>query len=502
MAESLNFSKSKYCGLWQCPKIAWLGKYKPEERVIDETTLKRMRQGDEVGDLAMGLFGDYVEVTAHDGDKLDLSRMIKATAEEMAKGTPVICEASFSVGGLYCAVDILRREGGGWAIYEVKSSTHEEKPVYRADVAYQKHVLERCGVNVTGAYLVCLNREYVRNGELDLSRLFKVVDVADEVAAERESVEANLEVAMRILSSPVEPSIDLSESCNDPYPCSFWSYCTRGLPKPNVFDLYRLPFKKKVAYHRLGMDSYESLLCDPGMTSEKRLRQIEHALHDAPDYIDAGSIREFLGQLSYPLYSLDFETMQPAVPRYDGTRPYDQIPFQYSLHFIECEGGELQHREFLGEPEHDPRRELAERLCEDIPMGACVTAYNKSFECTRLRELAEAFPDLSEHLLDIRDNIVDLLVPFQRGWYYNRAMGGSFSIKSVLPALFPDDEELDYANLEGIHNGSDAMAAFPEMATMPPDEREHVRRNLLEYCKLDTYAMVKVWERLREACGA
>lgn len=500
-SESLNFSKTKYCGLWQCPKIAWMRKYRPEERKIDEATLRRMRQGDEVGDLAMGLFGDYVEVTAYDDERLDLGRMIDATAEAMTKGIPVICEASFSYEGLYCAVDILRREGDGWAIYEVKSGTHEEKPVYRADIAYQKHVLGLCGVNVTGTYLICLDRDYVLAGDLDLERLFKVVDVSDELVEEEAAVQANIELAARILSSADEPDIDLSESCRDPYDCAYWGYCARRLPEPSVFDLYRMPFKKKVAYHRRGMDSFAELACDPGIMNEKQLRQIEHGLADLPDYVDADNLADFLSQLSYPLYFLDFETMQPAIPRYDGTRPYDQIPFQYSLHFIENEGGELEHREFLGEPEHDPRRALAERLCDDIPLGACVTAYNKLFECTRLRELAEAFPDLAEHLLDIRDNIVDLLVPFQSGWYYNRAMGGSFSIKSVLPALFPDDPALDYANLEGIHNGGDAMTEFPAMAAMDADERAATKRSLLEYCKLDTYAMVKVWERLREAAG-
>ena len=132
-------------------------------------------------------------------------------------------------------------------------------------------------------------------------------------------------------------------------------------------------------------------------------------------------------------------------------------------------------------------------------MDGSVTAYNKSFECTRLKELAEAFPDLAEHLLSIRDHIVDLLVPFQSGWYYNRAMGGSFSIKSVLPAIFPDDPDLDYHNLEGVHNGSEAMNAFAAMERMTPQERESTRQNLLKYCALDTYAMVKVWEELVRA---
>ena len=132
-------------------------------------------------------------------------------------------------------------------------------------------------------------------------------------------------------------------------------------------------------------------------------------------------------------------------------------------------------------------------------MDGSVTAYNKSFECTRLKELAETFPNLAEHLLNIRDHIIDLLVPFQSGWYYNRAMGGSFSIKSVLPAIFPDDPDLDYHNLEGIHNGSEAMNAFAAMEQMTPQERESTRQNLLKYCELDTYAMVKVWEELVRA---
>ena len=167
---------------------------------------------------------------------------------------------------------------------------------------------------------------------------------------------------------------------------------------------------------------------------------------------------------------LDFETMQQAVPEFFGARPYQQIPFQYSLHYIEELGGALKHKEFLAESGKDPRRAIAESLCRDIPMFACVTAYNKSFECSRIKELAAEFPDLSVHLMNIQSNIRDLLVPFQSGYYYNRAMGGSFSIKSVLPALFPDDPALDYHNLEGIHNGGEAMSIFPKIKDMPPEE--------------------------------
>lgn len=495
----LYLSKSKYCGLWQCPKIAWLKKYKPEELTIDESTLSRMEAGNEVGDLAMGLFGDFVEVTAYHGDKLDLNKMIETTREEMNRGTPVICEASFQYNGLYCAVDILKKENGGWAIYEVKSSTHDDKAVYVADVAYQKYVLEHCGVPVSGIYLVCLNGDYVFDGRLDIHRLFKITDVAQAVETEEKNIAANLSAAERLLASEEEPAIDLSVNCKNPYLCGFWPYCSRHIPSPSVFELYRMPFAKKIEYYKKGKITYQDLLFDPGITSPKQVRQILYAVSDQGTYVNKESIREFLETLSFPLYFLDFETMQTVIPRFVGTKPYAQIPFQYSLHYIEREGGELKHTEYLAESGTDPRRELAERLCADIPMNVCVTAYNKSFECGRIRELAAAFPDLAEHLLNIEANIRDLLVPFQTGCYYNRAMGGSFSIKSVLPALFPDDPALDYHNLEGVHHGGEAMALFPKIKDMPPEEQEKARHNLLKYCELDTFAMVKVWQALVQA---
>ena len=496
----LYLSKSKYCGLWQCPKIAWLKKYKPEKLAFDESTLSRMEAGNEVGDLAMGLFGDFVEVTAYHGDKLDLPQMIAATKAEMEKGTPVICEASFQYNGLYCAVDILKKENGGWAIYEVKSSTHNDQPVYIADVAYQKYVPEHCGVPVSGLYLVCLDGDYVFDGCLDIHRLFKITDVGQAAQVEENSIAANLSIAERLLASEEEPAIDLSVNCKNPYLCGFWPYCSRHIPSPSVFDLYRMPFAKKIEYYKKGKITYQDLLFDPGITSPKQVRQILYAVSDQGTYVNKESIRDFLDTLSFPLYFLDFETMQTVIPRFVGTKPYAQIPFQYSLHYIEREGGELKHTEYLAKSGTDPRRELAERLCADIPMNVCVTAYNKSFECTRIKELAAAFPDLADHLLNIEANIRDLLVPFQTGCYYNRAMGGSFSIKSVLPALFPDDPALDYHNLDGVHHGGEAMTLFPKIKDMPPEEQKKARYNLLKYCELDTFAMVKVWQELVRVC--
>ena len=192
--------------------------------------------------------------------------------------------------------------------------------------------------------------------------------------------------------------------------------------------------------------------------------------------------------------------MQDALPKYDDAKVYAQIPFQYSLHIVNPDSSDIEHREFLAPSDgSDPRRKLAEQLCRDIPMNACTLAYNKAFECGRLRELAALYPDLAVHLLNIADHIFDLLDPFSKGYYYVPAMGGSFSIKSVLPALFPDDPKLNYHNLDSrVQNGGDAMTIFPRIQQMPPEEATACREALLRYCELDTWSMVKVWEMLKK----
>ena len=495
----MYLSKSIYVNVWKCPKGAWINKYHPEWVVVTDDQQARFDTGHEVGNLAQGMFGPYVDVTAYREDgKLDLPRMIENTRLEMAKGTPVICEASFSFGGLYCAVDLLRKDGDGWALYEVKSSS-QIKDYYIADVSYQKYVLEHCGVKVTGVYLVNIDTSYVlgEDGVVDPAGFFKVNDLWTEASsAQQDTVPGVLETAERVLGCEDEPRAELSESCVG---CDLFGCCFRDLPERNVFDLYRLAKKKMVEFYRQGLVSYEQLEEAGVIKNKTQLRQMDYWLRDKGIFAEQEKLREFLSSLSYPLYFLDFETMGLAVPVYPGTRPFEQIPFQYSLHYIEREGGEVKHKEFLAESGTDPRRAVAEALCRDIPADACVTAFHKSTECGILQKLGDGFPDLKEHLYAVAANVVDLLTPFQSGWYYRKEIGGSFSIKSVLPAICPDDPELDYHELEGIHNGTEAMSQYPKMKDMEPEEREKIRRSLLAYCRLDTLAMVKVWEELKRA---
>lgn len=495
------FSKSKYTTFIQCPKMLWLKTYHPELAIEDSSVQDRMTKGNIIGDLAMQLFGEFTEVTAYDANgALNLSKMIENTNECLKNGTENICEASFSSGGLFCSCDILRKEKDGYAIYEVKSSSHVSA-VYITDITYQKYVLEKCGIKVTGTYIVHINTDYVFDGKLDVQKLFAIKDVSIlvEEESQKHDIEADLIEATKICDSETEPNIDLSIKCREPYACGYWDYCSRHLPKPNVFDVYRMSFGKKVEAYQNGYFEFGDVR-QAVKLNEIQKRQLDFVLKNIDEHIDKDGIKSFLDTLSYPLYFLDFETMQLVIPEYPNSRPYQQITFQYSLHYIESEGGEIKHKEFLGVSGEDPRRALAEQLVKDIPTDACVLAYNMGFEKGRIKELAELFPDLSNSLMKIRDNVKDLIDPFHEGYYYNKTIGGSFSIKSVLPAMFPKDPELDYHNLEGVHNGGEAMNLFPLIKDMPADEQIVARRNLLKYCELDTYAMVKIWQKLIELC--
>ena len=487
----MYLSKSKYCSGVQCPKMLWLKNNKPEE-FDDSIENGSAIDASDANDLAKGLFGPYVEVPYG-----DLSEMIQKTEELICNGTPIITEASFSYEGLFCSVDILRNLSERHVeLYEVKSSTKIE-PIYYDDIAYQVYVLTKLGFTVDRACLVCINNQYVRHGALDLQGLFQIVDLTTETRDMYSDIENNLKLFEEYLFQSNVPEDDIGPHCFDPYKCGFWRYCARELPKPNVFDLADTRINTKFKCYFKGIVSYEELnTCS--LLKEKQYQQICHELNDCAPTIINDEIKAFLADFSYPMYFLDFESFNPAVPRYDESKPFEQIVFQYSLHYIDCEGGELQHTEFLAYPSSDPRRALAEQLCKDIPMNVCIVAYNMTFEKTRLKELASLYPDLAEHLTNIRDNMRDLMVPFHKRWYYSRALQGSYSIKSVLPTLFPDDPTLDYHNLEGVHNGAEASVTFLKMASMQPDELQISRHHLLKYCGLDTFALVKIWEKLNE----
>lgn len=504
-----NISKSRYTAGIQCPKRLWLQVNRPELAEVEAIDEAKQAEGNAIGDLAMGWFGPFTEVELTPDD---FGKMVERTRELIEGGCENICEATFSVDGLFCSVDILHRLGNGaWEVAEVKSST-KVKDYHVADLAFQCAVLRKAGFEVEKAGILHVDSSYVRGKELDLHGFMTLEDLSDEVLDEAK-LRAVADEALRMgmeAGSAEEPAVKPGPCCDAPHACPFKGYCMRDMPSPNVFDLGGITKKKAWGLVDQGVVTFDDVAGNPAVLGKLNARQQLQVKAKCglmePVRVDRKKVREFLGSVEYPLYLLDFETFQPAIPLFEGSKPYQQIPSQYSLHILESACGpenrskeRVEHREFLGKEGTDPRRELAEALVRDIPMGACSMAYNMSFEKSVIKALAESFPDLAKHLMDIHDGMVDLMVPFQKGWVYLGAMGGSYSIKYVLPACYPDDPELDYHGLEGIHNGAEAMAAFKDLANHSPEEIAAIRENLLRYCELDTFAMAKVLWWLEDA---
>ncbi len=490
-----ELSKTKYCKALQCPKMLWLDDHAPQlaTHTVSES---RVETGKKVGALARGYFGKY-DLVPYNSNK---QTMCVATAAMMQAGANNIAEASFIYNGLYCAADILHRNGDGWDIVEVKSST-KLKDDYFEDMAFQYYVLTNCGLKIKYVYNLRINNAYVRHDALDLQKLFMIEDCTDIVKDWSVNVPQLVAGIRSVTAADAEPAQAIGLWCDAPHTCPYHDYCFRNVPENSVFDVAGMKAYKKHELYQAGTVTFADLLAkmkdEPRLLNAYQRCQVECVCNNTPIVINKKKIQAFLAGLQYPIYHLDFETFQQAVPEFDGCKPYEQIPFQYSLH-IEYEDGHLEHKEFLAKEGTDPRRAVAESLVRDIPADAFAMAYNMSFEQKTLERLADWYPDLGAHLLAIRGNMHDLMVPFAESSYYCIAMQGSYSIKYVLPALWPNDPELDYHNLDEVHNGSEASAAFADMANHTPEEIATLRANLLKYCGLDTYAMVKVLRKLRE----
>ena len=495
----MNLSKSKYVTGLQCPKILWMDMNMPEQfddSVRDEA---RMEVGLQVGVVARGYFGSYEEVP-YSPDK---AAMIAETQRLIVGGSDVIAEASFSFNGNFCSVDILRKTARGYELIEVKGSTgyaddspDKIKEDYIDDMAYQFYVLSNSGLRPKKVSVMRLNKEYVRQGELDIQSLFTLTDCTEQAINKQASIPENIAHIKGVAGQSDEPDFEISTGCMD---CGYKGWCMRKLPEHNVFAIkWRLSSRIKNEAYSNGIVSFQDVLNGGVMLNEKQRRQVETVVNNLSPHINKAAIRSFLSRVKYPLYHLDFETYQQAIPLWDDVSPYNQIPFQYSLHIQDKPCGETVHKEFLGKEGVDPRRELSERLINDIPADACVMAYYMSFEKSQIRGLAGLFPDLSNHLMSIHDNMIDLAEPFGSGAYYCRGMGGSFSIKFVLPAMCPGDPELDYGSLKLVQSGGDAMTAYATLHEKSPEEISEIRAALLAYCKLDTLAMVKILEKLYE----
>lgn len=487
-------SKSQYVRGQQCEKSLWLYKHRTELRSPPDYAQEALfRTGHDVGEIAKGLFPGGVEI---EFDPENFDDMISRTEQLIASGQETIYEASFGHGEMFAMADIIHKTSAGWDIYEVKAST-SVKPYHLEDMAFQWNLLGQF-LNLNRAHIVYINNKYERNGPLDVQLLLEVVDVTEEVIAGQDVVVERVKFLAEMISSDM-PEVDIGPQCSKPYDCDLIAHCWADVPEPSVLNLYRLSATKKFDLLRRGVVRYQDLPRETALSPIQRL-QVETHLSGSPA-IDPKLIKRFLNEIEYPLSFFDFETFYEAIPRYEGQRPYMQVPFQYSLHVIKP-GCELEHYEYLGSSDSDPRRELCKRMLEDMPVSGSIIAYNMGFELARIRSLGELYPEYHDAVIAMTDRFVDLIEPFRSGAYYHPQFNGSFSIKSVLPALITDEKELSYASL-AIHEGGMAAEAFLALGRVEDQAKaDKIREDLLAYCRLDTLAMVRIVQKLQDLVSA
>lgn len=486
-----NFSKSKLLALRQCPKRLWLEIHRADLREDSAATEASFQIGHQVGDIARQIYdpknlGPLIDVQS-EGFKQAFER-----SEQLIKLSLPIFEAGFCAGGALAFADVMLPElvegKQVWHMVEVKSST-SVKDYHRDDVAIQAFVAQSAGVALHSIALAHIDSSWTYPGNHDYSGLLVEADLTVEAFSRTEEVKDWIEKAQQTAAYLAEPAIETGSHCDTPYACGFYDYCSRNAPKAQ-YPIHWLPYFGAKAQALAAQGVIELSDVDDDLLNPRQLRVKAHTLANTV-YFDSEGAAADLAMHPLPAYFLDFETIQFAVPIWKGTRPYQQNTFQFSLHTL-SESGQLDHTEFLDLSGGDPSEPFAQALIESCDTSGPVYVYNAAFETSRICELATRYPGLSDELLAINARVVDLL-PIARERYYHPSQQGSWSIKKVLPAVVP---ELRYDALDGVQDGGTAMEAFLE-AIHPSttlERKNQIKRQLLAYCKLDTYAMVRLWQ--------
>lgn len=478
-------SKSDYMIAYNCVRALWLKKNRkdliPE---VDNAQQAIFDIGNEVQELARQYFDNGIMVNAEPWDVINGSTLTK----KLSENHNILYEAFAKLPwGAFCRIDILKKNGDARDLIEIKGS-NSLKEEHIIDLAFQYYIFANSGFKIKDCYVLHLNKEYKRGKRLDIKQLFTLEKVTNEVISKYNEVEALAPRFYDIQHSSTEPQIDLCKNCLD---CQFFHHCGKHIPKYSIFNILRNPTADKVYKQRGSAEIKNDIL---EYCNETGIIDVQCYLQDR-EHIDKNKIKSFLDSLEYPLFYLDYESIMPAIPLFENSGTYNQIPFQFSLHIQEQKGGALKHISFLHKEKSDPRRPLAEALIKNCGKKGSVVVYNESFEKTRNKELAELFPDLSEYLLKINDRVIDLLIPFRQRALYSPLQQSSASIKYVLPAFC----DLSYKGME-IANGSQAMDRYLAFMTgkLSAEEEIILFKGLEDYCYQDTLAMVKLIEVLYE----
>lgn len=488
----MMLSKSDYMMFLKHPAWLWLKKHdKNKLPPIDENTQAIFDTGH--------LFEEYAEQLFPESEKLgfgnyeEYKNLPLVTKNTMDKGVRTIFQGRFEYGELTCIIDVLDKVADGeYDLYEIKSST-SAKPEHIYDLAFQVFVLESLGLKINKTLVIHVNTEYKRDGEIKCEEIAKVADVTTEVRAKMTDTKKFIEGALTVAKSPTPP--DFSPRFSNTFFrdwLEIYRFANQDLDKFSIYYLSGLTPKLIQELEDRGIKLISEIPDDLELTPKQRAQV--NAVKQDKQFIDKAQIKKFLDEIKYPLYFLDYETASGVIPDFDGTSPYQQVPFQYSLHIIEKPGGELKHKEYLHRDITHPCMDLLKNLKKDLGKEGTVLVWYEPFEKGRNTEMGEMFPEYKEFLEDINNRVIDLMTPFKNDWFVDKGFFGSASIKNVLPVLA---EDLSYKTL-GIQEGGSAQRYWMEtiLRNKKNYDKDKVIADLIEYCKMDTLAMVRLYEVL------
>jgi len=474
----IELTKSLFVDGYQSPTYLWMKAHDPQ-RLSDQSAAVELRklQGTAIGELAKQLFPDATDLSASD-DELTSA----------LQRSDVLFEAGVRHDGCYARADILRKNGNSWDLIEVKMAT-DAKKLHIIDLAFQKHCFTKAGIPINRCLVLCIDKAYVRDKELDVHKLFKYVDVDDKVNEVYPTIPECIAKMQSILALTACPDFHPEELLTCERSNDATEAFMQTLPDGSVFELYRTSKKEKVSLWMQGMQRMVDLPSDYKLNAKCSI-QVECAKTNKA-HVHEKKVEQFLQKIQEPIHFLDFETYGSPVPPFNETRPFQQLPFQYSLHIVD--GSSVMHKEFLHGDDSDPRRAFLESLHRDIADVGTILVYNKAFELGVLKDLAAYFPEFASWVTSLHKRVVDLLVPFSNFDYYHPQQKGSASIKAMLPVM----TDISYDNLE-IKDGDNAQVQYLHSLTASSTERENIRKNLLAYCCLDTEAMIHIYNKLKK----